>query len=639
MPSSDRIETEPAASQEVPGEASPPGCAAAGLQDKLEAIAGQIGDADRRHRDALNDLEERLSQFGRHVDQARAGLPEQHAEALGRIEEGIADLAHRIAAFARERQSQRAAGGRAGPPSVPGDPSEPWDAKSAEALTRVYEMAEADQRNIGARRRPQPLQAQAPASQPAQATAITQAWLEARLSDMSALLQQALAANSSGRSLSALDRRLDQFEQRLEAALDTMPARIGREDLGLVEAHVKELAAHFEATSRQLARLDAIDGQLQVLGRALEEQHLRAQAAPTQLSEEAIATLIDTAAERAAGKLAPSIPTPAPMPEAEGQKRFDMLEGLLQDYVAERRRAEEVTTGILHTIEDALIRIVDRVDAMEVATSAPFARGDGNAADRDAMEAESERLAEAYAAGARVLGQKVPDQASETMLDAADYAPSPGRGEGASPADPAASSPQGSPTADAKGTREELRASVLRGKLKAQAKAEEPGPSLGEVKPGAGKPGRIRMPSGRSGRRFSVLLAVAMALLFGASYLAVDTFLMHAPAAETQKAAAPQPALEPAASLVVPKADRMGAEPKPASAAGAPDPAPGTAEEKARPVPVPQPAQRRHVPETVTDDLSEAKAPELRHRVGLETHDGVTAATLVLPAGTVLSPR
>jgi hypothetical protein len=32
------------------------------------------------------------------------------------------------------------------------------------------------------------------------------------------------------------------------------------------------------------------------------------------------------------------------------------------------------------------------------------------------------------------------------------------------------------------------------------------------------------------------------------------------------------------------------------------------------------------VPETVTDDLSEAQSPELRHRVGLEVEDGSAGA-------------
>ena len=81
----------------------------------------------------------------------------------------------------------------------------------------------------------------------------------------------------------------------------------------------------------------------------------------------------------------------------------------MQDYIAERRRGEEAASGMLHTIEEALIRILDRIDAME-APARRLAPTDGNAAGQDGMDAESDRLAEAYASGARMLGQK-PSQA------------------------------------------------------------------------------------------------------------------------------------------------------------------------------------------------------------------------------------
>ena len=63
------------------------------------------------------------------------------------------------------------------------------------------------------------------------------------------------------------------------------------------------------------------------------------------------------------------------------------------------------------------MRIVDRIEAMEAAKSAPAAPADSDAPERDGMEAEHDRLAEAYAAGARVLGQ----QGLEPPLHAADY--------------------------------------------------------------------------------------------------------------------------------------------------------------------------------------------------------------------------
>jgi hypothetical protein len=362
MPSSDQAKTQPDVKPQVPSE--DPGkepsqaCAAAtaGLEDALQRIAGQIGDADRRHCDALADMQERLGQFRRQVEQVRAGLPEQHAGALTRLQQEIAGLSERIAAFGRQRQSQKVTSGTAqAEASAAAD--EPWDAQSAEALTRVYEMAQAeDSAGRQPRRRPtlgkpgRPMQA-AP-SPHAPAPAYDQAWLEARFAGIAALLQQSLADSNPAKSLAALDRRFDRLEGRFDTLLNDVSVRFGGEWLELIEEHIKELAAHFEATSRQLGRLDAVDEQLRQLARALEDQQQWSRAQPAPLRDDAIAALIDTAAERAASRLAAAMPVAMPAPEAGGGTRIDALEGLMQDYIAERRRGERR----LHAVDESVGR-------------------------------------------------------------------------------------------------------------------------------------------------------------------------------------------------------------------------------------------------------------------------------------------
>ena len=297
-------------------------------------------------------------------------------------------------------------------PEAPAAADEPWDAQSAEALTRVYEMAQAEaSASRWSRRAPasgkQLRPAQAMSAQPqTPAPAYDQAWLEARFAGIAALLQQSLADNNPAKPLAALDRRFDRLEGRLDSLLNDMSVRFGGAWLELIEEHIKGLAGHFEATSRQLARLDAVDEQLRQLARTHEEQLQWSRAQPAGLRDDAIAAMIDTAAERAASRLAATLPAATPAPQADGSTRIDALEGLLQDYIAERRRGEEATSGMLHTIEEALIRILDRVDAMEAAGAAPYVPADGDAPGQDGMDAESDRLAEAYAAGARILGQK-----------------------------------------------------------------------------------------------------------------------------------------------------------------------------------------------------------------------------------------
>ena len=115
------------------------------------------------------------------------------------------------------------------------------------------------------------------------------------------------------------------------------------------------------------------------------------------------------------------------------------------------------------------------------------------------MEAETDRLAEAYAAGARVLGQ----QLLEPSLHAADYVATDRRERALRPP-PSTASPGCSRRAGAAGeeqTRQELRASALRAKLKAQAAPQEP-PSTGDAgldQPAAEGTGLDEAKAGRSG--------------------------------------------------------------------------------------------------------------------------------------------
>jgi localization factor PodJL len=586
-----------------------------------------------RHHEAVADMQERLVQFGRLVGQVREGLPEQHAEALSRIEQGIAGLSERMAAFAREEQPQA----RAAAPSAPADAEELWDPQSAEALMRSYETAEAELASASRQVRPpryrewpRAAEAGAPQSIPSH----DQAWLEARFADISALLQRSLADRDPATSLAALDRRLDLFERRLDGALSGMVLGSDPAGLKLIDAHVTELAEHFETIRQQLTRLDAIDGQLHELARALEGTQQRPSAEAATLGEDAVVALVDAAADRAAIRLAASMPA-----DAGNQGRIDALEGLLQDYVAERRRSEEATTGVLRTIEDALVRIIDRVETMDAPKHAPEAPVHGDVPDYDGMEAENDRLAEAYAVGARVLGK----QLAEPSLHAADYIAANAGEQRQAPAVPASPDSLEEPAPDEEHTRQELRASALRAKVKAQAMPQEPAAEsagLDEAKEDMLGHGRARAcTSARAGsHRFSLLLGVAMALLFGAGFMAVDSFLTNAPPVGAQQKATATQADTRGAGSLAPSVLRPGSlDPQPAAQPGKADLAPPSWDQKVEP-PIPQPALRRAAPEAVTDDQSQSQpAPTRRlNRLQMQTGSALTPPAGATPV--MLSP-
>src|SRR5262249_52278464 len=331
-----------------------------------------------------------------------------------------------------------------------------------------------------------------------------------------ALLERSLAENRPAQALADLDRRLEQFERRLDSALSDMAHGIGRGDLKLIDAHLLEFAGHFEAVRQQLGRLDALDAQLRELAHAL------AHAEPPSAVEGsggggAVAELIERAAERAASKVAQSLPG-----IDGGRDRIEALEALVRDHLAQRRLCEESGEGLPCRIEKALIRIAERVEAIHSATGVPARTG--NASERDGLQLEHDRLAEAYAEGERVLGQT----SLEPTLDAADYVVGERPDERGTRSDLATDLGADDWARQEENERQELRASALHAKLRAQALAHPPDADDADEDPAHPQgQGRVR-PSGPAepgSYRASLLLAGAMALLCGSGFMAVDSML------------------------------------------------------------------------------------------------------------------
>jgi localization factor PodJL len=568
-----------------------------------------------RQRGMIAEIEARLAQFGRLTAQIREGLPEHHAQDLTRIEQGIGSLAQRISALGRQSEREVAGGERIAlspSPPVPPTEDEPWDPQSAEELMRVYEAVSAETAAPGPQVKvhPRPW-----SNQPAAAAAAPEpplrdaAWLEARFAEIAALIERASTDADPAPALASLDRRLDQFERRLDSALGDMATGAGRGDLKLIDAHLVEFASQVEAVRQQLGRLDTIDAQLRELAHTFEGAE-QARAGHSSPSEDAVAELIDSAAERAASKVAQSLPE-------LGEHRIVALEALVRDHVAERRRSEEASAGVFHSIEDALVRIVDRVEAMEAMKAEPAACADCEARERDGLQAEHDRLAEAYAEGARVLGQP----ALQPTLDAADYVAADRQQQRERSIDLG-----GQPGVDDWATQEEterqqLRVSALRAKLKAQALAQASGAESAASEEGPPAPlgqGRVRTWALTKARsyRASLLLGGVLALLFGAGFMAVDSMLAALPPAAVQG---------------------QDSVPQPGSRAGNAKFAPGPNDGQGDAAPLPQPAPRQPLPDAASDDQGQgesAPTPRLQR---------LQRATAALPASGatpfMVSPR
>lgn len=255
--------------------------------------------------------------------------------------------------------------------SLPGDVTDPWDRDAANALASVYE---GEPRTF-----PQdPYAAQIPETpriyQPAPAAGATggpsvdHGWLEKRFAEISERIEASLSDIRPDQSFFALGQRIDQFERSFAQALDNVATRQDVESVRLIEAHMVELVTHLENTQNQLQRFDVIEDQLGAIAQRLNEVHEIAQSAgdagpaepAPQIDIEAVArAAAHEAAAQAASRFAAQPQAPAHVPGIDDMRR------LMEQSMSSARQSEENTTALLDTLQQAMIRLLDRMDAIE----------------------------------------------------------------------------------------------------------------------------------------------------------------------------------------------------------------------------------------------------------------------------------
>jgi hypothetical protein len=361
---------------------------------------------------------------------------------------------------------------------APSDQQEPWDTDSAEALTRLYESDEGQLHKPYAGERARRTGAQVHIS-PA---------LEQHLSDLAVRLEDSLARLDPNASFAALNSRLEAIEERFSHALERIAQHADGHGLRAIEAHVLNLADHLQRTRERLEQIGTLEEQVRGLSQRL---------------------------------------------DAADQHQLGALGKLLRDYIGEWRESEQRTASALHSLEEAIHRLGETVDAMEASKPAPDlslpplaaseAGGDGIAGDPLSL-----------AGGERPLAPK----SYQALLDAADYAPKVPANDWAAPFAVKAGLPADTPIAwsAADGGRDGLaerdaghrasRITSLRAKLR---QAQVP---RGEVRHDDSLLPAINRgaPGSRAGSRMrpGLLLIVGAAFLAGGAYL-----LVHALAAAT----------------------------------------------------------------------------------------------------------
>ena len=381
------------------------------LWSLLRTISTQIDEADQRHTGLLQDLRDRLAVLSREAEDVRGSVPAGSIPAYERIESGLADLAQRIDALDELDAASvipavegpavlKSAAVVAAPPThvaahdgidpfdvVGGDDSDAWDRNDAEALTRIYEESDAalvrtsprSEQPDGPAPSPEfpdlassmtatdPLHvfSAVPQSQGASIAALDCDWLDQRLSEIALRVEQSLAEMAGDFSTEHLGVRFDAFEERMGSVLGDVATRTDLDGLRLLEGQIQNLATHLEHTERQLGRLDGIEQQLQAV-----IDHLSADFGATDRSESDDAarpdlkSLAHSTAEEVAQRFA------ATLKSGGDDARIDELGSLLRSMIHDRRQSDDQTFTMLDTVQQAMIRILDRIDALELSHAA-----------------------------------------------------------------------------------------------------------------------------------------------------------------------------------------------------------------------------------------------------------------------------
>lgn len=389
-------------------------CDTGDLKGLLNSIVDQLSDADRRHSDTLRQMQDRLAAMGRDANAIRNRVPDRFLPAFERIETGMAELAHRIAdqsagsgvefpdlsapasaratldatpvpSFAKSdsidspkalRSADQTFVAAPRQPtnddtfdiietSLPGDVSNPWADDSADALADLYDPQPSTYSVMSG-----PVAASTALPSPVQGT-IDSSWLEARFSDIARRIDESIADIRPDQSFFALGQRLDSVEQQVGRILDHVSIPADIDGMRVIEGHIGEIAAHLDHSSGQLSRLDGIEAQLHEISTRLIDVHSAAMNSATPMDIQPaidIHAIARAAAEQTATRFADMIPPTnvAPLgvqPAATNDDFRDLLEGFMSD----SRQGDEATNALLDTMQQAMIRLLDRVDAMEIA--------------------------------------------------------------------------------------------------------------------------------------------------------------------------------------------------------------------------------------------------------------------------------
>ncbi len=326
------------------------------LKAMLDTIANQMLDADRRHMAALSDMQNRISGMEREADAMRPRIPDRFAPAFEQIEVAIGQLANRLADSGSDQLSARKTASHVHPADgfdmvEPGlaDGTDPWDQDSADVLAGFHETGD----GAAAARK---MHVRETAADAGGAPRIDEAWLESRFAEIARGIEYSLAHVKPDSAMVEFGERFDQFERQFGKLFAGVATHDDFSAVRQIESHMETLVGHLEKTQDNLERLSTIEAQLADVSRTL--AGMQANFSNAKISPE-----IDAIARAVAEETAQRFATARP---GSPNSVNDELRPLIEQLMAEHRHGGDQTMAVLDTMQQAMVRLLDRTEASNI---------------------------------------------------------------------------------------------------------------------------------------------------------------------------------------------------------------------------------------------------------------------------------
>lgn len=375
------------------------------VPDLLARIANRIAETENTEVDALNNMKERLASLKEQASDAASAVAETSTDAAdGDIASNGTDshgpdmeiAAERIGSTMAKSSDERGTfasveaalsklsnqvdeaekmhgGSRAALGVIAGSPEKPWNTDAAETLaTHCEDVGLADAQNkddllIGdVDAAPTDARVSYVYLQP-DAQELGQKWFEERFDTLAQNFEQAAGGARHGEAATPeLMEKLDALEARFSELLgypteDGEPASNG--SLHDIELCIAEIATQLEETTNELKRIETIESQISDIAKSLAAQGGQAGGAVGGGAMFDAALVADQLAERMSSK--PMAFAGGGNLDAGDAAGMAELSTVMKEFMRERRNEGEHTNAVLDTMQQTIIRVLDRMETLE----------------------------------------------------------------------------------------------------------------------------------------------------------------------------------------------------------------------------------------------------------------------------------